>query len=216
MKNTIKKNKRIIIATISIFIFVIILSDIYKYEITSYDNWAYNVFVENLRSENTTLIMKLVTSFGSGLVLISIVLIMFLLYKKKKDTIYASINLILIYIINNIIKLIVQRPRPSGYNIITENSYSFPSGHSIVSTAFYGFIIVLIYKNIKDNKKKYLYMTLLFLLIILICISRIYLGVHYLSDTLGGFFFAVAYLMVYITVLNKIIGNGEKNEIKKN
>ena len=210
MRNKVIKNKKIIIATFAILAFLIILRDIYISQVTYYDNWAYSLFVKNLRDERITLIMKLITSLGSVLVLLTILLLMFLLYKNKKDTIYASINLILIYIINNIIKLIVQRPRPSGYNIITENSYSFPSGHSMVATAFYGFIIYLIYKNVENRKKRNTLIALLFSLIILICISRIYLGVHYLSDTLGGFFFALAYLMVYITLLNKMIGKWRK------
>ena len=214
MKDKIIHNKKVIIATISIFIFLIILRNIYKYEIASYDTFAYNLFVEDLRNNNLTLIMKFITALGSGIVLIAIVILMFLLYKNKRETLLAAINLGTITLLNNIVKIIIKRPRPIGYRLVTENSYSFPSGHSMISTAFYGLIIYLIYKNVKDKRKKYLYIILLFILIISICISRIYLGVHYLSDTAGGFFLAITYLMIFISLIPK--EKKDTHEKKKN
>lgn len=216
MRNKVIKNKKIIIATFAILAFLIILRDIYISQVTFYDNWAYSVFVENLRDEKITLIMKLITALGSGLVLLTILLLMFLLYKNKKDTYIAAINISLIFILNNVIKMIVQRPRPSGYNLVIENNYSFPSGHSMVSTAFYGFIIYLIYKNVKDRKKRNILISLLFILIILICVSRIYLGVHYLSDTIGGFCFSIAYLMIFVSFVPKLFNERKKYEKEKN
>ena len=213
MKKRINKNKKIIIGTICLLVFLLIVRDIYKYEITAYDNFAYKTIVENTRSESMTIIMKIITTLGSGVVLIMLSLLSFFMFKDKKNIIYICTNLYFIYFLNNLIKLIVQRPRPSGYNIIEENSYSFPSGHSMISTAFYGLIIYLIYKNVKDTKKKYILISLLFLLIILIGISRIYLGVHYLSDVAGGFFIAIAYLMVYISTI-QIINEYLEREIK--
>lgn len=218
MKEKIKKNNKIIILTISIIIFLLILKDVFYYEITYYDEWAYSVFVEDLRSDPMTIIMKFFTFLGSAPCLIIILLLMFLFLRKKEYPVIATLNILIIFLINNIIKFIVQRPRPSGYNIITESNYSFPSGHSMVSTAFYGFIIYLIYKKIKDKKVKYLLISILFLIIIAICISRIYLGVHYLSDTLAGFSLSVAYLMLFITFLPKILKKEKKdsNEKEKN
>ena len=209
MKDKIKKNRKVIIATIFFVLFLIILKDIYQYEITSFDNFAYNLFVKDLRNDNITLIMKLITFLGSGIALIAIVLLMAFFYKNRRETLEVAINLGTIYLLNAIVKLIVQRPRPVGYNLVTETSFSFPSAHSMVSTAFYGFIIYLIYKNIKDKRKKYLSISLLFILIILICISRIYLGVHYLSDTVGGFSLAIVYLMIFITLKGKIYDKEE-------
>ena len=203
MKDRLIKNKKIIIITFFLIIFFLILRDVFIYEITSYDNWAYSVFVHDLRSNNMTLFMMIITAFGNAFTLIGIILLFFLLSKNKKNGIYLSINILLIFIINLIVKAIVQRPRPVGYNLIIENNYSFPSGHAMVATAFYGFIIYLIYKNIKDKKLKYALVTLIFLLIILIMISRIYLGVHYLSDTLAGFSLAIVYLMIFITYIDK-------------
>ena len=84
--------------------------------------------------------------------------------------------------------------------LIEEQGYSFPSGHSMVSTAFYGLLIYLIYKNVKNKYIKYTLCTILSILILIIGLSRIYLGVHYVSDVIGGVCFSIAYLIIFINV----------------
>jgi undecaprenyl-diphosphatase len=104
----------------------------------------------------------------------------------------------------------VQRPRPEEYRIINESGYSFPSGHSMVSMAFYGLLIYWIIKHVENKYYKYILVTLLGMLIILIGTSRIYLGVHYTSDVIAGFLIAFSYLIIFISIiesLNKKIDN---------
>jgi len=84
----------------------------------------------------------------------------------------------------NILKVVFQRPRP-----VTEMyvfSYSFPSGHVFSATVIYGFCIYLAFRFIKNSTRKWIVSALLSLLILLIGFSRIYLGVHWFSDTLAG------------------------------
>lgn len=217
LKDLFIKYRKLIVLFISLIIFILIARDIFQKEIINYDVWAHDVLVENLRSDFLTMIMKIITDFGSAFVLIPLTMLMFLFSKHKG--ISTGLNLILITIINTILKFIVQRPRPSGFNIIIETGFSFPSGHSMVSTAFYGFLIYLAYKNIKNKKLKALICTSLFCLIILICISRIYLGVHYASDVIGGFFIAMAYLMLFVMIIPrflKIIDDNSKNKKMSN
>ena len=218
MKNKFMKNIKIIIITLSLLLFFIILRDVFKYEVTSYDSFAYQVFVEDLRSDEMTLVMKIITSLGGALVIAGIIILLFALNKNKKYSYFATINIVIVFLLNSLIKFIIQRPRPSGYNLITENYYSFPSGHSMVSTAFYGFLIYLVYKDIKNKRLKYFLITLLFFMIVLIMISRIYLGVHYLSDTLGGFTISISYLMILITIIEKykLLEEKKWKEKKKN
>lgn len=74
----------------------------------------------------------------------------------------------------------------------------------MVSMAFYGLIIYLIYKYLKNKYLKIFLIILLSILIVMIGISRIYLGVHYTSDVIAGFLFSISYLIIYIKISNQI------------
>ena len=73
----------------------------------------------------------------------------------------------------------------------------------MVSMAFYGYLIYLIYKYVKNKYVKWISIVLLSILICAIGVSRIYLGVHYTSDVLGGFLVSISYLILFISTVNK-------------
>ena len=89
------------------------------------------------------------------------------------------------------------RGRPLDINLIEETGYSFPSGHTLTAMAFYGFIIYLIYVSKICKRSKIIFITLLSLLILVVGVSRVYLGVHYFTDILGGFTFSLSFLIIY-------------------
>ncbi len=84
----------------------------------------------------------------------------------------------------------------------------------MISAAFYGFLIYLIYKKVKNKKLKITLIIVLSILIVSIGISRIYLGVHYTSDVLAGFTVSVSYLIIYTSIVKKIILEREKEDEK--
>ena len=177
--------------------------DVFNKEIMKGDIIGYKIVSTFLISDFATPIAKFITNFGGAIFLIILTILLLVVLKNKKVGLSICTNLVVVTILNQLLKRLLQRPRPTEFRIIEENGYSFPSGHSMVSMAFYGYLIYLIYRFVKNKYLKWISIVLLSLLICLIGISRIYLGVHYTSDVLGGFLISISYLVIYISVFNK-------------
>ncbi len=205
IKDFIIKNLRWILLFICLIGFFAIAEDVFNKEIMQGDIIGYKLISTFLISDFATPIAKFITNFGGAIFIITLMITLFILIKDKKIGLSIFLNLVIATTLNQLLKRILQRPRPTEYRIIEETGYSFPSGHSMVSMAFYGYLIYLIYKYVEN---KYIKWTLIVLLSILICsigISRIYLGVHYTSDVLGGFLASISYLVIYISAVNKFL-----------
>lgn len=112
-------------------------------------------------------------------------------------------------------KLFFQRPRPTNA-VFLETSNSFPSGHATISIAFYGFLTYLAVRKIKNKKYQILAILIGILLIILIGLSRLYLGVHYVSDVWTGYLIGSMCLIIGITITEwKIFSSKTTFEEKK-
>ena len=169
------------------------------------DSIVYNYISNNIINKNRTEIVKVITNITSPIMVIITALILVLAIKDKKIKISLVINLLGITIINNLIKVIIARPRPEINKLVTETGYSFPSGHSITSMVFYGYLVYLTYKYINNKRIKIPLIIFLILLIPTIGLSRIYLGVHYTSDVLCGFLLGIIYLILFISISNKYV-----------
>lgn len=165
-------------------------------------------------------LMMQITKFGSFnyQIIIALLFILFLaIFRRINDIFY----LIFSYGIFSLIALVgfkplIARSRPvlqdffaNRTNFITENGFSFPSGHSTSSILLYGSIIIILFNWIKNKTAKYLITILLSVLIIIIGISRVYLGVHYPTDVIGGFLLGafgltVMSLLAYRNVTEKL------------
>ena len=210
IKEFIIKNLKWIILFICLIGFLALAEDVFNKEIMNGDIVGYNIVSKFLISDFTTPIAKFITNFGGAIFLVVLTITLFILIKNKKIGVSIFSNLVIITALNQLLKRILQRPRPTEYRIIEETGYSFPSGHSMVSMAFYGYLIYLIYKYVKNKYIKWISITLLSILICSIGISRIYLGVHYTSDVLGGFLISISYLVIYISATNKFLIQKDK------
>lgn len=210
IKQFIRSKTKWIILFICLIIFLAIAEDVFGKEIMTADIVGYNIISTYLISDFVTPIAKCITVFGGATALISLSIIFLIVFKNKKLGLSISINLIIITILNLLLKNIVQRPRPTEYRMISETGYSFPSGHSMVSMAFYGYLIYLTYKNVKNVKLKWSLIIILSILIITIGTSRIYLGVHYTSDVIAGFMISISYLVIYTSIVKKFVLEREK------
>lgn len=205
VKEFIVKNLKWIILFICLIGFLSLAEDVFHKEIMNGDIIGYKIVSTFLISDFATPIAKFITNFGGAIFLIVLTITLILLIKNKKIGFSIFLNLASVTILNQLLKRILQRPRPTEFRIVEESGYSFPSGHSMVSMAFYGYLIYLIYKYVENKYIKWISIIMLSILICSIGVSRIYLGVHYTSDVLGGFLISISYLIIYISAVNKFL-----------
>lgn len=141
-----------------------------------------------------------ITKFANPITIILlflVVLVVFLINKYYAEAIWLSLGTIGIAgIFNPLIKLVFLRERPTLTHLVVETSSSFPSGHSTGSMVFYGALLLLGPILFKQPFWQWSLRLLLGVLIVLIGISRIYVGVHFPSDVLGGFCVGLSWLLL--------------------
>ncbi|MHB0884031.1 phosphatase PAP2 family protein [Paenibacillus sp. SEL1] len=106
------------------------------------------------------------------------------------------------WVLNTLIKEILQRERPSLQHLVEAGGYSFPSGHAMISMGFFGtiFAIWAIERKIR-GRSLFLPCALGALLILLIGLSRVYLGVHFPTDIVGGYIAGIIWLVFTVPVI---------------
>jgi len=196
IKGFLWENRRVIIISLSVIAFLTIVYFLASNQIQAFDEKVYSFF-QPMISGHATILFRVITATGGATFLIVFTVVLMLFRKEKITRIAIPLNLVLVTFLNLVIKEIARRPRPVDIGLIQEVGFSFPSAHAMVNTAFYGFIIYLIYRNEKNVVKRNILCILLALLILGICSSRIYLGVHYASDVLAGMCLSLIYLAIF-------------------
>ena len=195
-----RKNLSVVALLAAALVFVWLLGEVAEGEIMRLDTLAYELFVERLRSDALTPLMEAITSLASVVVLAVLAAVIAALAPGKAPGWCVSVNLVCVVALNAVLKAIVQRPRPDGFRLVSETGYSFPSGHSMVAMAFFGLLIWMVWKFHRRDVMRLVWCTLFSLVIVMVGVSRIYLGVHYASDVLAGFCVSLAWLAVYTRV----------------
>lgn len=191
----------ILVSLIILFLFICL------YLINIDDNVIdYNVykFIISFKCDFLTLFFKFIT-FMASVYFIVIISVILLCVKKIRYRKVMLVNIINDCVLNLILKDIFKRDRPYELMMVVEKGYSFPSGHAMIACVFYGFLIYLIYKSNISFGYKVIGIAILSMLIILIGVSRIYLGVHFATDVIGGYIVGICYLMIFSKfILNRV------------
>lgn len=165
--------------------------------------------VQSWESPGLTTVMKLFTLIGTGMqVTVIALVIMALLYfvlGHRSELILFACVVIGSPLLNEVLKLIFQRARPEINRIIEVNGFSFPSGHSMSAFSLYGILAFLLWKHIRSGAGRIILLIASASLILAIGISRIYLGVHYPSDVIGGYLASGCWLGAAIGVYQYMI-----------
>lgn len=105
-------------------------------------------------------------------------------------------------LLNLVVKQVFQRGRPSFEQpLVTLTTYSFPSGHVVASTVFYGVMAALLLARTASVKRAACMLLSAWCMVVLIGFSRLYLGAHYMSDVLAAFFEGIAWLALCFTAV---------------
>ena len=162
------------------------------------DEWAIYVVSEYLVSDTLTIVMKIVTNLGGVLAFASFLFVLFLVISNRKVGFLMSINLFIAYIFSVLFKNVFRRERPLEMLVDKPFNFSFPSGHTICSIVFYGFLIYVVSKLVKNVNIRRLINFFLVIIIVLVPFSRVYLGVHFLTDVLAGVILGIVCLLSFV------------------
>jgi undecaprenyl-diphosphatase len=178
--------------------------------IEGFDN-AVISFVRGLESDVWTNVFVFFTWMGSGLCagIISLAAMVFLyavLGHRKELILLASVGAGS-WILNETLKAIFERARPTVNRIVEAVGYSFPSGHSMGAFSLYGILAFLLWKHIRSVSGRILLLVVSGFFVLMIGVSRIYVGVHYPSDIVGGYLASGCWVFAAIWVYQKTVAS---------
>lgn len=191
-----------ILSIVSLSIFILLTILVVTNNVNWLDSAVYSA-VSSLTCKPMTIFFKFITMLCETEVILILLALLFIFMKNKKLASYIVINTGLCALLNQILKHIFRRIRPVGIALIEQGGFSFPSGHSMIALAFYGYLIYLIQKSKLSNTLKTIFTILLGIVILLIGISRIYLGVHFASDVLAAYCLSAVFLVIVIYIERK-------------
>lgn len=135
-----------------------------------------------------------------------VVVVILALLKRWKEPLMLFISLISAGISIEALKYLYAIPRPDLSQLMHETSYSFPSGHAVGSFALYGMIIYFIMKSKLPKSLSWIISVIISLFILSILYDRLYVGVHWLLDVVGGASIGIACMIIAIGIVKNMKG----------
>ena len=176
------------------------------YSLVNSMNWGWDQFFIFISKSSDPKFQIILTLF---------VFIVLYLCNNKLEAICCASNIGVTGFINLVLKNTIKRPRPIGTKLVEAHGYSFPSGHSSISTAIGIILIYFILKRAKNKKVAYLLSGLILIYLLLVGFSRVYVGAHYPTDILGGWLIAIVWSSISIAAYNFCIKKGVDKYLDK-
>ena len=150
-------------------------------------------------------VFRVITTFGNfaTLLTVTVLAVGYLWWRRRRtDALFVALAFLGAQVLSTGMKLGFRRDRPFFPDpLATESTFSFPSGHSLVSLAVYGSIALLLAQQVSTTRRRVLVLGGAAVLVLAIGFSRLYLGVHFLSDVLAGYAAGVAWLALLYVAL---------------
>lgn len=170
-----------------LFLILLILVKTNSTIVTSFDKFVQNLLLPITNPTNTRIVEKITYLGGPRIAaILSIIVSLYMFIRHNfKAGIWSASTLVIGNLINILAKNLIQRPRPSD-KLFAIGGYSFPSGHTFGTALFIFFVVFLIVPQIKDVTLRRILTFLGFLWILIIALTRVYLHVHYPTDTIAS------------------------------
>ncbi|WP_042341735.1 phosphatase PAP2 family protein [Bacillus timonensis] len=185
------------ICLFSLSLFSLLSYFVHSHDIIRFDSRVISV-VQGWESGWLTTLMKFLSFIGSApVIIINSLILLFFLYKvldHRRELILFIGVMVGSPILNFILKELFKRARPDFYRLVEISGYSFPSGHAVNAVTFYGILTFLLWRHIPVRWERMVLFVLSGMMILGIGLSRIYLGVHYPTDIVGGYFASATWL----------------------
>lgn len=198
----------------SVFVFATAVNTIFIEKKTDIDHRVFELLRPYVTETNTA-IMLFFTNLGKHTFLIpaNLLLIAYFLFVRKHKWFSIRVSAVAIssLCLMFLLKLSFSRPRPDIPVLKEVSGFSFPSGHALMSFAFYGLLIYIVWHEIKNKVLRWILTIVLILLIHIIAFSRVYLRVHYASDVLAGLAVGFIWLVLSLWMIRLL----EKRNMKK-
>lgn len=172
---------------LALFLILLILVKTNSTIVISFDKFVQNLFLPITNPTNTRIVEKITYLGGPRIAaILSIIVSLYMFIRHNfKAGIWSASTLVIGNLINVLAKNLIQRPRPSD-KLVAIGGYSFPSGHTFGTALFIFFVVFLIVPQIKDVTLRRILTFLGFLWILIIALTRVYLHVHYPTDTIAS------------------------------
>ncbi|MFB4210560.1 phosphatase PAP2 family protein [Shouchella sp. JSM 1781072] len=202
---TIRKFPLLTSAVFLVLFFSIFLS--FRTNVVTSIDYTMLAWFQDIRTDIVYTIMNGFAFIGSTnvVVILTIAVIVILLLTRSSwiDIFYTAIVMSMTGILNTVAKFSIARIRPEDFMMVDLSSYSFPSGHTMGAASFYSVLAFLIWRRTDHRPTRIVIVIFSTVMILLMGVSRLFLGVHYPTDVLGGFFLSGAILTFFYWLLYK-------------
>ena len=202
IKKILRENYIYILIIIGLIISFVVVKNTNLYKKVIDIDYSVIEFFGNISDKRLTSMMTFLTNFGDLYIPIIIIVCIFLFIKNKWYGFILSGSYLLSGLVVFITKNMVARPRPLEALITIPSSFSFPSGHTLTSIVFYMTLLYLMTEN-KEPVVKFIFSLLFSFLIVIVAFSRVFLGVHYFSDVIGGLLLGIPCLLCTLNIIDK-------------
>ena len=202
----VKENRTLVVTSVCAIVLVMLLENVLDKENMKLDAAAWWLFGEQLRQPWLTPIMESFSALATPVTLLVVLGVAAAFTPVKRPGWCNVLNLGLVVLLNQAMKFAIQRPRPDVLRLVDVSGFSFPSGHSMAAMAVFGLLAWCVWRYERNPRRRIALMCLFALVIVMVGISRIYLGVHYASDVLGGFCVSTIWLVLYTKVIAPALG----------